>query len=135
MSFWRFKRNINSRNKIINTKHTSFFSKVAKWTYQISKVDEIEKITHKAFQVANTGRKGPVVISLPEDILSKKTSQKKLTIYKTKKPKLMTNKITKLKSLVARAKKPIMILGGGNWSTESRLGIEKFSLQNQYLKL
>ncbi len=110
--------------------YLSMFSKVAKWTYQISKVDEIEKITHKAFQVANTGRKGPVVISLPEDILSKKTSQKKLTIYKTKKPKLMTNKITKLKSLVARAKKPIMILGGGNWTTESRLGIEKFSLQN-----
>ena len=110
--------------------YLNMFSKVAKWTYQISKVDEIEKITHKAFQVANTGRKGPVVISLPEDILSKKTSQKKLTIYKTKKPKLMTNKITKLKSLVARAKKPIMILGGGNWTTESRLGIEKFSLQN-----
>ena len=110
--------------------YLSMFSKVAKWTYQISKVDEIEKITHKAFQVANTGRKGPVVISLPEDILSKKTSQKKLMIYKTKKPKLMTNKITKLKSLVARAKKPIMILGGGNWTTESRLGIEKFSLQN-----
>ncbi len=110
--------------------YLSMFSKVAKWTYQISNVDEIEKITHKAFQVANTGRKGPVVISLPEDILSKKTSQKKLMIYKTKKPKLMTNKITKLKSLVARAKKPIMILGGGNWSTESRLGIEKFSLQN-----
>ena len=110
--------------------YLNMFSKVAKWTYQISKVDEIEKITHKAFQVANTGRKGPVVISLPEDILSKKTSQKKLMIYKTKKPKLMTNKITKLKSLVARAKKPIMILGGGNWTTESRLGIEKFSLQN-----
>jgi len=110
--------------------YLSMFSKVAKWTYQISNVDEIEKITHKAFQVANTGRKGPVVISLPEDILSKKTSQKKLMIYKTKKPKLMTNKITKLKSLVARAKKPIMILGGGNWTTESRLGIEKFSLQN-----
>ena len=110
--------------------YLNMFSKVAKWTYQISKVDEIEKITHKAFQVANTGRKGPVVISLPEDILSKKTSQKKLTIYKTKKPKLMMNKITKLKSLVARAKKPIMILGGGNWTTESRLGIEKFSLQN-----
>ena len=54
--------------------YLSMFSKVAKWTYQISNVDEIEKITHKAFQVANTGRKGPVVISLPEDILSKKTS-------------------------------------------------------------
>ena len=110
--------------------YPSMFSKVAKWTYQISKVDEIEKITHKAFQVANSGRKGPVVISLPEDILLKKTFQKNLKIYKIKKPKLMMSKITKLKSLVARAKKPIMILGGGNWTTESRLGIEKFSLQN-----
>ena len=110
--------------------YPSMFSKVAKWTYQISKVDEIEKITHKAFQVANSGRKGPVVISLPEDILLKKTFQKNLKIYKIKKTKLMMSKITKLKSLVARAKKPIMILGGGNWTTESRLGIEKFSLQN-----
>ena len=110
--------------------YSSMFSKVAKWTYQISKVDEIEKITHKAFQVANSGRKGPVVISLPEDILLKKTFQKNLKIYKIKKTKLMMSKITKLKSLVARAKKPIMILGGGNWTTESRLGIEKFSLQN-----
>ena len=110
--------------------YVSMFSKVAKWSHQISNADEIEEIVHKAFEVSNTGRKGPVVISLPEDMLSKKTSPKNLKVYKIKKPKIKKNKIAELKSLLDLSIKPIMILGGGNWTIESRFGIEKFSLQN-----
>ena len=115
--------------------YVSMFSKVAKWSHQISNADEIEEIVHKAFEVSNTGRKGPVVISLPEDMLSKKTSPKNLKVYKIKKPKLIKNKIVELKSLLDRSIKPIMILGGGNWTIDSRLGIEKFSLQNHLNKI
>ena len=110
--------------------YVSMFSKVAKWSHQILNADEIEEIVHKAFEVSNTGRKGPVVISLPEDMLSKKTSSKNLEVYKIKKPKIIKNKIAELKSLLDLSIKPIMILGGGNWTIESRFGIEKFSLQN-----
>ena len=110
--------------------YESMFSKVAKWCHQILNVEEIEHIIHKAFKVANTGRKGPVVISLPEDILSKKTTQKNLHIYQIKKPKIPINKIFEIKSLLERSKKPIIILGGGNWNKDSRLYIESFALNN-----
>ena len=110
--------------------YESMFSKIAKWCHQISNVEEIEDIIHKAFKVANTGRKGPVVISLPEDILSKKTTQKNLHIYQIKKPKIQTNKIFEIKSILERSKKPIIILGGGNWNKDSRLYIENFALNN-----
>ena len=106
------------------------FSKIAKWCHQILNVEEIEDTIHKAFKVANTGRKGPVVISLPEDILSKKTTQKNLHIYQIKKPKIPTNKISEIKAILERSKKPIIILGGGNWNKDSRLYIESFALNN-----
>ena len=110
--------------------YESMFSKIAKWCHQILNVEEIEDIIHKAFKVANTGRNGPVVISLPEDILSKKTTQKNLHIYQIKKPKIPTNKISEIKEILERSKKPIIILGGGNWNKESRLYIESFALNN-----
>ena len=110
--------------------YESMFSKIAKWCHQILNVEEIEDIIHKAFKVANTGRNGPVVISLPEDILSKKTTQKNLHIYQIKKPKIPTNKISEIKAILERSKKPIIILGGGNWNKDSRLYIESFALNN-----
>ena len=65
--------------------YVSMFSNVAKKSFHISNVEDIEKVTHKAFQISKTDRKGPVVISLPEDILIKSTYQKKLKVQKIKK--------------------------------------------------
>ena len=70
------------------------FSKVAK-SFQISKVESIEKLIHKAFQISNSGRKGPVVIALPEDILVKHNATKLVSIS-YKKAMVNTDQILKL---------------------------------------
>lgn len=107
--------------------YVSMFSNVAKKSFHISNVEDIEKVTHKAFQISKTDRKGPVVISLPEDILIKTTFQKKLKVHKIKEKKINDNKILKMKSLIENSKKPIIILGGSNWSENSKKNIEKFA--------
>ena len=107
--------------------YVSMFSNVAKKSFHISNVEDIEKVTHKAFQISKTDRKGPVVISLPEDILIKTTFQKKLKVHKIKEKKINDDKILKMKSLIENSKKPIIILGGSNWSENSKKNIEKFA--------
>lgn len=47
---------------------------ITKANYQIKNVDDIPKIVHEAFYIANTGRKGPVVIDFPKDMGVLKTS-------------------------------------------------------------
>ena len=46
----------------------SMTTPITKANYQIKNVDDIPKIVHEAFYIANTGRKGPVVIDFPKDM-------------------------------------------------------------------
>lgn len=43
-------------------------SPITKQNYQVKRVEDIPKIVHEAFHVANSGRKGPVVIDFPKDM-------------------------------------------------------------------
>ena len=110
--------------------YVSMFSKVAKKSFQISKVESIEKLIHKAFQISNSGRKGPVVIALPEDILVKTTMQKNLSVFDIKKAMVNKDQILKIKSLLELSKKPLIILGGTNWSENSKKNIKSFVKKN-----
>jgi|SRR5699024_2306749 len=55
--------------------YVSFFKDICKWTVEINQTDRVSEIIHRAFHVAKTGRPGPVVVSLPEDMLQE-TSKK-----------------------------------------------------------
>src|SRR5699024_11404807 len=47
-----------------------FFQPIAKWTVEITDAERTYELVSRAFQVAQTGRPGPVVVSLPEDLLT-----------------------------------------------------------------
>ena len=60
--------------------YESAFNDVAKWTVEINDVDRIPEIIARAWFTAISGRPGPVVVSLPEDILTKNSSASPLTL-------------------------------------------------------
>ena len=64
----------------------------------------MKKLIHKAFQISNSGRKGPVVIALPEDILVKTTMQQNLSVFHIKKAIVNKDQILKIKSLLELSK-------------------------------
>ncbi len=89
---------------------------VAKWVTQIEKADDIPRIMEQAFEIAAEGRPGPVVISLPEDML-RDMSEAEMVYPKT--PAHFSPRqhdIAALKEILQGAKKPLVIAGGGSWS-------------------
>ena len=62
--------NLRGREAFQELDYKEMYSGMAKWVYEIQDVDRIPEILSRAFNIANNGRPGPVVISLPEDILS-----------------------------------------------------------------
>ncbi|MFN9008476.1 MAG: acetolactate synthase 3 large subunit [Hyphomonadaceae bacterium] len=96
---------------------TGITRSATKHNYLVKDVNDLERIVHEAFQVATTGRPGPVLIDIPKDVQFKKT------IYRGKPNDLSPNyrpptnpdllAIEKAVELMASAKKPIFYTGGG----------------------
>jgi acetolactate synthase-1/2/3 large subunit len=88
-----------------------------KHNWLVKDVKDLSKTIHKAFEVATTGRPGPVLVDIPKDIQFHKTSYKKYKKQKKSNGKIynqFTQKdIDELIQLMSRASKPIFYTGGG----------------------
>lgn len=96
---------------------------ITKHNFQVEKVEDLADIIRRAFKIAQTGRKGPVLIDIPKDITAascKYTKQDKVIPEKAKTPK--ESCFNRAVELLNGAKKPIIYCGGG--SVSSNLGQE-----------
>jgi len=91
----------------------AYFGHICKWTVEIDDVERIPELLHRAFHVARSGRPGPVLVSLPEDMLSDLTEININTPMKLKPSKPDGDSIKKALTEVSKAKRPIIIAGGG----------------------
>jgi len=86
----------------------------SKKNYLLTSKDDIKQVLKEAYDVANSGEKGPVVIALPRNILeSKYISKIKKDLYKKKFQPISELEIKKAVKLIASAKSPLILLGGG----------------------
>lgn len=100
---------------------------IAKWAVQIEKAADIPRVMKEAFEAATTGRPGPVVVALPEDMLCEESDAP--VIYPSA-PMHFAPKpadIEKLKTILHDARKPLIIVGGGSWTDTSIAQFEKFA--------
>ncbi len=88
-----------------------------KHNWLVKDIKDLEKTIHKAFEVATTGRPGPVLVDIPKDIQFLKTNYKKFKKQKKTNGKvhnLFSQKdIDELIKLMSKASKPIFYTGGG----------------------
>ena len=108
----------------------SIFKSITKYTVKIKKADEIAYELHKAYHIATSGRKGPVLIDIPDNLQRQKINIKKIKKYKPIKINLsnrvdLDNKIKKLIKMSSVAKRPIIILGWGIHLSNSNQIIKK----------
>ncbi len=97
----------------------------SKKNYLVTSKDDIKQIIKEAYEVANSGDKGPVVIALPRNILESKYSSKVTKdLHKKKNPVINDTDIEKAVRLINNSKKPLILLGGG--SLEANDNIKKF---------
>ncbi len=95
------------------------FGQMAKWVAQIDRADRIPEYMSHAFHLAMSGRPGPVVLSLPEDMLVSVAEVKDARPYQTVKPAPSVTAMEQLRDMLEAAKQPLVLLGGGGWSRQA----------------
>lgn len=103
------------------------FGSIAKWVDQIDDVQRLPEMIARAYSIATSGRPGPVVLALPEDMLSREVDSPVLTKYKRSGAAPSNEDIQSLEALVEKAKKPLLMLGGGAWAKDAGEKIAEFA--------
>lgn len=100
--------------------YASFFGGMAKWVAEISHTRRIPEFMSRAWHVATSGRPGPVVLSLPEDVLSNAVDSPRVQLP-VKRPEyaISDKNVQACVAMLRGAKRPIAILGGSLWTQRS----------------
>lgn len=93
------------------------YSECAKWVGSIDRIDRIDEFVSHAFHVAQAGRKGPVVLALPEDVLYMTGQENPVKAAHIVQPGLDLHSFDSAMSAFTSAKNPMVIAGGGNWNS------------------
>ena len=105
--------------------YRAFFGTMAKWVVEIDDPVRIPELVGRAFSVATSGRPGPVVVSLPEDMLG---AEAEAPAARPVTPVETSPGDAEMRALLERlrnAKRPIAILGGSRWTAEARAAFER----------
>lgn len=108
----------------------SVFGTMAKWATHVEEAGRIPEYLARAFAVATTGRPGPVVLALPEDILSEETDVPDATPAQAPRPRPGDAELVRLGELLAACRRPLVIVGEGGWSGEAGEAVLAFCEAN-----
>jgi len=103
------------------------FSQVAKWVAQIDDANRIPEYLNRAFATATSGRPGPVVLALPEDMLTDMTCVSDARPWQPVSSWPSPTQMQKLSGLLAESIRPLIIVGGSGWSEQTRLQLQSFA--------
>lgn len=113
----------------------SMTTPITKQNYQVKKVEDIPRIVHEAFHVANTGRKGPVVIDFPKDmgILSTNVELSETVDLPGYQVNTVadSNDIETLVSYLNSSKNPLVLAGAGINHSKSNELLTNFVTQHK----
>ena len=103
------------------------FSSVVKWAAVIRQTERIPEYVSKAFHAARSGRPGPVVLGLPEDMLAAECEAADAKPARIAEPHPGAADLALLQDKLSHASRPLMIIGGPGWSIATQKAIEAFA--------
>jgi len=95
------------------------YSECAKWVGSIDRVDRIDEYVSRAFHIAQAGRKGPVVLALPEDVLFEEGYSKPALSAHIVQPGLNPLVFAQAMNALEEAISPLIIVGGSSWDLQT----------------
>ncbi len=95
------------------------FASMAKWVVQIDDPQRLPELVSRAFHVATSGRPGPVVIALPEDVLTQLAVVADALPYAVTETFPGAKQLAELALRLSQAQRPFVILGGSRWSEQA----------------
>ena len=103
------------------------FGQMAKWVAQVDDAARIPEYVSRAFHTAVSGRPGPVVLALPEDMLREAAAVPDPAPYKRIEACASPAALDEFRERLGRAKRPLAILGGGGWNADAAAKVRAFA--------
>ncbi|MDL5032769.1 thiamine pyrophosphate-binding protein [Pelomonas sp. APW6] len=100
---------------------------MAKWVGEVQDAERLPEYVARAFHTAMQGRPGPVVLVLPEDMLTQKIGAPILPRVRVAEAAPSPAALAELRERLAAAKRPFVIAGGGGWTPESTAALQQFA--------
>ncbi|PAU97432.1 thiamine pyrophosphate-binding protein [Paracoccus salipaludis] len=107
--------------------YRQMFGGLAKWAAEIDATDRIPEYVARAFDLAMSGRPGPVVLALPEDMLSAESGVPDLTPAPRPVPGISDAQLAAITEALAGAERPLVIPGGSVWTQEDADRLARFA--------
>ncbi len=123
-------RDMMEREAFQEVDYRRMFGPMAKWVAQIDSADRVPEFVSRAFHTATSGRPGPVVLALPEDMLRDHAPTKTLRPHRPSQASPSDASITEIRERLSRAERPLALLGGGTWTPEAVEDIAAFAHAN-----
>ncbi len=123
-------RNEREREAQQEIDYKEMFKPMAKYVAEINDADRIPEFISKAFYISQSGRPGPVVLSLPEDMLTDQTTSRTISAPDIFQSSPTKSAIANFYERLKTAKRPIIIVGGNTWTKEAVSKLTKFVDEN-----
>ncbi len=103
------------------------YGPLTKWAAQIDRAERIPEYVSHAFHVATSGRPGPVLLALPEDMLFSEAAVADAPHFRTPRAAPSPADMEELERLLAGARRPFLLLGGGGWTAKATAGLQAWA--------
>ncbi|OZI52910.1 thiamine pyrophosphate-binding protein [Bordetella genomosp. 4] len=120
-------RSHRGREAFQEVDYQQFFGSIAKLVIEIDDPHRVPELLAKAFNVAVSGRPGPVVVSLPEDMLTELTTAPDCQPIQLQTSEVSAATREQIASALQTAQRPLVIIGGSNWPAQACEDLRTFA--------
>lgn len=120
-------RGLRDREGFQEVDYRAMFGALAKWVAEIDSAARIPEYLARAFQCATSGRPGPVVLALPEDMLAETVVVADARAYAATQAAPRAGDMLRLRHELCHATAPLLVLGGSNWTAAASAAIQRFA--------
>lgn len=124
------RRDFRGREAFQEMDYRNVFGEMAKWVIEIDHARDIPEIVAEAFRLACSGRPGPVVLSLPEDMLRETATVADASPRPLAAAKPAVADMKTLRRMLQVAERPLLMLGGSTWSAAAVADMTRFAEAN-----
>ena len=118
---------LTDRETFQEVDYRAMFGTVAKWVAQVDTTDRLPEYIARAFRVAMSGRPGPVVLALPENMLSAGSDVPDFVGLAAAPVDINPRAAVPMIEALAKADRPLIVVGGPHWSPEAQVALQDFA--------
>src|SRR4051812_4692575 len=120
-------RGMREREAFQEVDYKQFFGSMAKWVVEVDDAARFPELIARAFRVAMQGRPGPVVVALPEDMLTDEAEVADAPRVEPVEISPGAGQIERLRTMIEAAERPLVLVGGSRWTPQARQNLAAWS--------